>query len=289
MKLFQYLIFILFFNFATQAVTINELTETVIFGMETSGKDACILAEIKLMEKARRLVEGESITSESLKLCKSSENEVQCQYFTNTFSSIASVQIVKYEPLKFSNGKECDFSTLEDDTLQVTRKGNFELKKTPKQDDNFDFRVTLNKNQFFSHPLNSSKKLLKMNDTININIETMEDMYINVFQWLPFEDINSINKIFPNNFDQDNYFQSKIIHTIPTNKAFEKYDLRIHFPDQEKIFENDIQEFLMFIATKEDINFFDNYNYADFGEKLASINILKQHQKSYIVHKLHQN
>ena len=289
MKLLNYLLFFLFFNFSTHAITINELTETVVFGMETSGKEACILAEIKLMEKARRSVEGESITSESLKLCKSSENELQCQYFTNTFFSIASVQIIKYEPLKFKNGKECEFSTLEDDNLQVTRKGNFELKKTPKQDDNFDFRVTINKNQFFSHPLNSSKKLLKMNDAINMNIETMEDMYINVFQWLPFEDINSINKIFPNSFDQDNYFQSKIIHTIPTNKAFEKYDLRIHFPDEEKIFENDIQEFLMFIGTKEDINFFDNYNYADFGEKLASIKKLKQYQKSYIIHKRRDN
>ena len=289
MKLSTYLIFFLFFNLSTQAITINELTESVVFGMETSGTEACILAEIKLMEKARREVEGESITSESLKLCKSSENEVQCQYFTNTFSSIASIQIVKYEPLKFPNGKECEYSTLEDDNLQVTRKGNFELKKTPKQNDNFDFRVTINKDQFFSHPLNSSKKLLKMNDSIKMNIETMEDMYISVFQWLPFENINSINKIFPNNFDQDNYFQSQITHTIPTNKAFEKYDLRIHFPDEEKIFENDIQEFLMFIGTKEDINFFDNYNYADFGEKLASIKKLKQYQKSYIVHKRRDN
>ena len=133
MKLSTYLIFFLFFNLSTQAITINELTESVVFGMETSGTEACILAEIKLMEKARREVEGEFITSESLKLCKSSENEVQCQYFTNTFSSIASIQIVKYEPLKFPNGKECEYSTLEDDNLQVTRKGNFELKKTPKQ------------------------------------------------------------------------------------------------------------------------------------------------------------
>ena len=73
MKLSTYLIFFLFFNLSTQAITINELTESVVFGMETSGTEACILAEIKLMEKARREVEGESITSESLKLCKSSE------------------------------------------------------------------------------------------------------------------------------------------------------------------------------------------------------------------------
>jgi len=274
---------------STHAITIDGLSESVVFGMETSGKEACVLAEIKLMEKARRLVEGESISSESLKLCKSSENEDKCKYYTNTFFSIASIQIVKYEPLKFNNGKECDFSQLEDDNLKVTRKGNFVLKKTPKQNDNFDFRVTINKNQFFSYPINLSKKFLKMNNTIKINIETLEDMYINVFQWNPFEDINSINKIFPNNFDQDNYFKTKIIHSIPTNNAFEKYNLRVHFPDEEKIFDNDIQEFLMIIGTKEDINFYNSYNYAEFGQKLASIEILKQYQKSYIIHKRQAN
>ena len=54
MKLLKYLLFFLFFNISTNAITVNGLTETVVFGMETSGKEACILAEIKLMEKAVR-------------------------------------------------------------------------------------------------------------------------------------------------------------------------------------------------------------------------------------------
>ena len=76
-------------------------------------------------------------------------------------------------------------------------KGNFTLKKTPKQNDNFDFRINLNNTEYVSYPLNVSKKLLDKNDTLNISIETMEDMYIYIFQWLPFQDINSVFKIFP--------------------------------------------------------------------------------------------
>ena len=39
------------------------------------------------------------------------------------------------------------------------------------------------------------------------------------------------------------------------------------------------------IGTKENINFFDLYNYTDFGKKLADIKKLRQYQKTYIIHK----
>ncbi len=290
MKLLKYVLLIFFLNISAQAITLNNVIEVSQFGMETSGKEACVLSEVRLFDKARREAGGgETISAESYKICKSSEDENQCNYFTNSFYSIASIQIVNYEALKFNDGKECKITLLENDIFEVTRKGNFTLKKTPKQNDNFDFRINLNNTEYVSYPLNVSKKLLDKNDTLNISIETMEDMYIYIFQWLPFQDINSVFKIFPNTFDQDNYFETDISHTIPTSKAFKEYNLKVHFPNEDEIFDNDIQEFLMFIGTKEKINFFDKYNYADFGKKLASIKNLRQHQKSYIIHKRHEN
>ena len=49
--------------------------------------------------------------------------------------------------------------------------------------------------------------------------------------------------------------------------------------------QNDVQEFLMIIGTKEKVSFFDKYNYAEFGEKLADIENFRQDRKSYIVRK----
>ena len=41
----------------------------------------------------------------------------------------------------------------------------------------------------------------------------------------------------------------------------------------------------MIIGTKEEVNFFENYNYADFGQKLAYIENFRQDRKSYIIRK----
>ena len=111
-------------------------------------------------------------------------------------------------------------------------------------------------------------------------------MYISIFQWLPFQDINNVQKIFPNNYDKDNFFKSNLNYLIPSSDSFR---FRIDFPNEEEIFESDIQEFLMFIGTKEQIDFFDQYDFSEFGSKLFAIKNLRQHQKSYIIHKRQNN
>jgi hypothetical protein len=110
----------------------------------------------------------------------------------------------------------------------------------------------------------------------------MEDMYIAIFQWLPDQDMHTVRKLFPNSHDQDNFFKSKKTYAIPISK---NYILRAHFPKEETVLDNEVNEFLMVIGTKEYIDFFESYNYTDFGKKLASIKKLRQHQESYIIHK----
>ena len=118
-----------------------------------------------------------------------------------------------------------------------------------------------------------------------IDIETYEDMYISVFQWLPYEDSNSIQKLFPNKFDSNNFFKSNIKYSIPTTEKFQEYSLRVHFPDENAVFSEDVYEFLMVIGTKEKSDFFDSYTYTGFGKKLVIIENFRQHRKSYIIRK----
>ena len=49
--------------------------------------------------------------------------------------------------------------------------------------------------------------------------------------------------------------------------------------------QNDVQEFLMIVGTKEKINFLNSYSSTEFGKKLADILYFRQHRKSYIIHK----
>jgi len=288
MQFIRIFLIIIFYNSSVFAITLNTIplngvTESMQYGWETSDKKACKLVETKLFDKARiEASGGETISAESYKICKSSKKVTECKRRTSSFYSIAAIQIIKYEPLKFNNGKECRFSEITEDVNEVTRKGNFILKKLPKQSDNFDFRFSINKSEFFSYPLNSINKLLNKNEKINISIETMEDMYITIFQWLPDQDMHTVRKLFPNSIDQDNFFKIKTKYTIPTSKH---YSLRADFPKEEIVLDDEVNEFLMYIGTKEYIDFFDSYNFTDFGKKLASIKNLRQHQESYIIHK----
>ena len=278
--------FIIFYYLSANAISLKNVKESVQYGKETSLEKACILVEEELFDKARRLASGgETLSADSTKICKKSNTESRCNLYTNSFRSIAAIKIVKYDRLKFSDGTECRFSALGNNIFEASRKGNFTLQKLPKPDINFDFRVELNKYDFISYPVNSNKEKRKLNEVLLIDIETYKDMYISVFQWLPYVDSNSIEKVFPNKFDTNNFFKSNIKHSIPTTEKLQKYSLRVHFPDENVVFSEDAQVFLMMIGTKEKIDFFDSYTYTGFGEKLVIIENFREHRKSYIIRK----
>ena len=228
-----YFLFTFFIVSKLHAITLNNVEVSEPYGIKMSKEEACVVAQDRLFDKARREASGEeTMSAESTQVCQFSEDENNCKIFTNSFRSIGNIIITKYEPLKFDNGKECKFASAGNDIFEVKRKGNFVLKKLPKQSDNFNFRISMNKNEFISYPINLKKKR-KSNETLELTIQTMEDMYISIFQWSPYEDSLTVNKIFPNEIDTINFFEANIKHSIPTTKAQQKYNLRVHFPDEE--------------------------------------------------------
>lgn len=278
--------FVFFINSSIFAITIPDLSASVQYGESDTLKEACRLAKEKLFDKARRQASGgETISAESTKVCKKSENENNCNLYTNSFRSIASIQIVDYKLLEFPDGTNCKYSSLGNKIFEATVKGSVTLRKLPKPDVNFDFRVEINKNDFLAYPVNKSKEKLKKNDILKIEIQTIQNMYISIFQWLPYKETYSIQRIFPNALDKNNFFKSNELNFVPSNTRLKDYLLRVHYPDEEMILTEDVQEFLMIIGTKENVSFFEEYNYADFGEKLADIKNFRQGRKSYIIRK----
>ncbi len=280
-----YFLFPFFIFLKLHAITLNNVEVSEPYGIKMSKEEACVVAQDRLFDKARREAAGEeTMSAESTQVCQFSEDENNCKIFTNSFRSIGNIIITKYEPLKFDNGKECKFASAGNDIFEVKRKGNFVLKKLPKQSDNFNFRISMNKNEFISYPINLKKKR-KSNETLELTLQTMEDMYVSIFQWSPYEDSLTVNKIFPNEIDTINFFEANIKHPIPTTKAQQKYNLRVHFPDEEFFSQNEVIELLMVIGTKEKINFFDDYDYSDFGQILGDIENFRKIEKSYIIRK----
>tara|TARA_B100001063_G_scaffold227925_1_gene238852 strand:- start:109 stop:987 length:879 start_codon:yes stop_codon:yes gene_type:complete len=280
------LFFIIFFITNANAITIPELSASFIYGENESIVEACKIAKDNFFDKARRQAYGsETISGESFKICTKSEDENNCKLFSNTFRSIGSIQIIDHEFFKFKDSRDCKIAALGDNKFEAIVKGSITLKKLPEPDINFDFRVEINKNDFLAYPINKSRDQLKKNDILKIDVETIEDMYISIFQWLPYQDTYSIQQLFPNVMDKNNFFKSNVLNTVPSKTRLKDYSLRVHYPDEEKIFTDDVQEFLMIIGTKNDVNFFDKYNFAEFGAKLAEIDNFRQYVKAYIVRK----
>ena len=280
-----YFLFPFFIVLKLHAITLNNVEVSEPYGIKMSKEEACVVAQDRLFDKARREAAGEeTMSAESTQVCQFSEDENNCKIFTNSFRSIGNIIITKYEPLKFDNGKECKFASAGNDIFEVKRKGNFVLKKLPKQSDNFNFRISMNKNEFISYPINLKKKR-KSNETLELTLQPMADVYVSIFQWSPYEDSFTVNNIFPNEIDTINFFEANIKHPIPTTKAQQKYNLRVHFPDEEFFSQNEVIELLMVIGTKEKINFFDDYDYSDFGQILGDIENFRKIEKSYIIRK----
>ena len=284
-KLLLFFICFSFNLYAITPITLNNIEATIQYGRLTSLDKACSLARDSFFDKARRLAAGkETISFDLTNICEFSEQEPKCNLFTNSFRSIAKVQIIEYEFFKFSNGRKCRHSSLGNDIFEATVKGNVVLKKLPPPPDNINFKSSINKNQFVSYPI-TKKKLRKKNDDLEITIETADDMYVYIFQWWPYEDTNSIEKIFPKSFDPMNFFKSNTKHVIPTSQKQKEYRFRVDFPDDDIILDNDVTEFIMIIGTKKEVPFFDKYTYTEFGQKLSSIENFRQERKSYIIRK----
>ena len=279
------LLVFIFVSFNLKAITFDNIEVSEQYGRLTSYEQACSIARDSLFDKARRMASGyETISSESTNICRFSDQESKCDLFSSSFHSIAKVQIVDFEFLKFADGSKCRFSSLGNNIFEATVKANIVLETLPPPPDNFNFRISINANQFVSYPTNKIK-LRKSNDKLNITMETTEDMYVYVFQWWPYEDNNSVQKIFPNDYDRMHFFKSNGKYSIPTSGSLAKYRFRVDFPDEEYVFDNDVQEFLMFVGTKEKEHFFDKYKYSEFGKKLANIKNYRLERKSYIVSK----
>lgn len=272
-------------SFNLHGITFENIKVSEQYGRLTTYDKACSVARDRLFDKARRMASGyETISSESTNICKFSDQESKCDLYTNSFRSIAKVQIIDYEFLKFEDKSECRFSSLGNNIFEATVKANIVLEKLPPPPDNFNVRISINKNQFVSYPTNKKKERIENEDLI-ITVETTEDMYVYIFQWWPYENYNSIQKIFPNKFDKKNFFISDIKHTIPTSQKLKEYSFRVDFPDDEFILDDDVQEYLMIIGIKKDVSFFDEYQFIEFGKKLANIRDFIQDRVPIIIFK----
>ena len=194
----------------------------------TSKKDACDMAELEAKNDVLRQLGLERLKSNQVEACSDSGDKVNCELYQSTFNTISGGYIKNFEILEQKRGgidnKFCVVKIIAD---AVKFKG--------KHDPEFIINADVgDRRRFFegSH--------------LTINAELNKEAFVSVLGWYPDIDKDNYYKLFPNEFDKNNFLQNRF--NIPTRSNSTRYKLDIGFPPELK--KDETQEFIIVLATK---------------------------------------
>ena len=194
----------------------------------TSKKDACDMAELEAKNDVLRQLGLERLKSNQVEACSDSGDKVNCELYQSTFNTISGGYIKNFEILEQKRGgidnKFCVVKIIAD-----------AIKFKGKHDPNFIINANIgDRRRFFegSH--------------LTINAELNKEAFVSVLGWYPDIDKENYYKLFPNEFDKNNFLQNRF--KIPTRINSKRYKLDIGFPADLK--KDETQEFIIVLATK---------------------------------------
>ena len=194
----------------------------------TSKKDACDIAELEAKNDVLRQLGLERLKSNQVEACLDSGDKVNCELYQSTFNTISGGYIKNFEILEQKRGgidnKFCVVKIIAD-----------AIKFKGKHDPNFIINADIgDRRRFFegSH--------------LTINAELNKEAFVSVLGWYPDIDKENYYKLFPNEFDKNNFLQNSF--KIPTRINSKRYKLDIGFPADLK--KDETQEFIIVLATK---------------------------------------
>ena len=235
-------------------------------GGEISTDEGCKLAKDRAKLKAQEKVLGQTISVEELEKCTQIDGKSNCernQFFFSMFKGHIS-DLKELSPPKKTTG------TLDTETVyfcEIEIKANVVPAKQI-TDPNFNFNVKLSEYNF------------KTGDNLTMEITFTKPMYLTIFQFLPYEkEGNQVSKLFPNEREENNFIKDKKI-ILPYNAKYEVY-----FP--ENVNKRNIDEYLFFITSDENIDWLDEYNniYELKSSYINSTKRVKTKYKQYTIYK----
>ena len=222
-----------------------------LYGPDTSERQACEAASQKAMTEAVRKIYGEKLSVNEQLSCKeegSTEDNTNCVYHSYLWSTIdgeiRSSKEISREIESIDSLSKC--------TVILSIEA---IKSIEKSDPSFDFKVNLNQNVF------------RHNDSLNVSIQPSNKMYVTVFGWYPYSKKKVVEKIFPNKSDTKNLISEFL--QIPSKSAIKNYSIQVQFPKKtERSF---VDEHLIIVASKNQVNWLDAYQFETFRKRLTEL------------------
>ena len=255
----------IFYSFPSLAKIVTA-KGSFMHGGEISPNNGCKFAREKAELEALQKVLGVTVSSEELKKCSQIDGKSNCEYNQFSLSTFNGV-LTDIKVL----GKKKRTETLDNGDIAYICEIEINANVEPiKQiaDPNFNFNVKLNELNF------------KTGDKLTMEITFTKPMYLTIFQFLPYEkEGRQVLKLFPNKREENNFIENKRI-ILPYNAKYEVY-----FP--EKVNKENVDEYLFFITSDENIDWLDEYNniYELKSSYINSTKRVKTKYKQYTIYK----
>ena len=234
------------------AETVNAKGE-YLYGPDTSETDACQLAKERAKANALSKVFGESISMEEQMSCREvngGKPDYGCELNRVSWSSIeGDIRAITdfRKVIELRAGEKACIVMLTVDVVIPNRK----------PDSNFDIKAGIN------------EKVYRAGDVLTISLEPTVPMHIAIFNWVPYQDKDTVTQMFPNPMDLDGYITKKTY--IPTESKLSDYDFTMTWLESLPKHKNFVDEYLIVIGTKKQIKWLSSYELDDFKVKLREI------------------
>ena len=259
--------FTLFFIFLIQPVyskTVKAIGEWKHVG-DITPKEACQKALEKARVKAITDATGVTITREETQKCNETDNQVDCKQ--NQFSVMSLNGIITQEK---QIGKEERLEELGDQKIYICQiQIEALVEKIFEKDPAFEINSKLNKSSY------------RDGEMMEIEIQSNADMYLTIFQYLPYEKVDPIQKLFPSSRQKDN----KLVQERTILPQKNKEGFQVKFPNKIKL--KNVDEHLIIIATKRKYSWLTSYfSLEDLKKRLHDIQrqtLVDWEQKTYTI------
>ncbi|WP_167730169.1 DUF4384 domain-containing protein [Terasakiella sp. SH-1] len=221
------------------------------FGPETAQSTACLRAEAKAKRTALEQTTGERLLADDLMICNESSEQSNCTLNRLTWSlADGEIRSIKNRTSSLSEIAEGVRKCTVHLQADIATERGF-------HDASFDLGVTLNQSMF------------RPGEELTLSLAPSQPMYIQVFQWLPYEEDQPVLRIFPNRFEKDAHFKGA--GTIPRSTHKESYALALAPPAHIQSTQRHWDEYLMIIATRQPLSLRSQYSLTELRTKLLEI------------------
>lgn len=219
-----------------------EATGSYKFTPAISQLDACRMAEDRAKRAILEKTQGSTYTADEARQCIENKDDLQCKQHNVMIESSRGVitEIVNRE------------EHVHDWTCEVKIVAKVQ-KTSIKSDPNFDINAKLNRTIF------------EEGDTLSFDVDANASGFLTVFHYFP--DTQTMVKIFPNRFQETNQIDGGLGIRAPNDQ----YKFKTTTNKRKQV-----NEYLYFVYTEDQISFFNNYTLPKFMSTVDSIRGKKQ-------------